>query len=366
MRQLVKIKQRMADNLEHLPNYTCTATIERFRSSVRFQSTAKEEPWESVDVQQVEVALVGDKEWFSRPGAGRLETHDLRDLIPSGLVSSGDYANHARAVFASNLPRFEYAGTEDMSSGTAVRFRYVVSLLNSGYHIRSGATGANVAFHGTFWADASSGDLLRLDLVPDDIPLETKLAGASTTVEYARMRIGDADFLLPRRTELTVARRLGSAERNRMTFAQCRQYLAESTVSFQQPDRLPAGLALTLALDADIDADRLRGGAAVFAKLVSEVRNPQGLLIPAHAVVRGRVLQAERQPGPPPMVGVILEFDEIVANEHHFHFNAVLERVNGRQRVRRTLEPNPRPGVISLLVQQPVRLGGLVSTWRTQ
>ncbi len=360
MRQLVKIKQRMAANLNNLPNYTCQAAIERFRDPT------KTGQWERVDLHQVEVALVGEDEWFSRPGAGRLETRDLRDFIPTGLLSTGDYANHARSVFISQAPRFEYAGTEQAAGRDAVRFRYSVSLLNSGYRIRSGIQGAVVAFHGSFLADPSSGDLLHLDVSADDIPPDVGIAEAVTTVDYARVRIGTADFLLPERTELTVTNRLGQSERNRMTFSQCRQYGVESAVSFDPPETLPGGLLLTLELDQAFDAEGLRGGSPILAKLVSEVRSQEKILIPAGATVRGRVLQLDRRPGPAATLRMVLEFEEIVAAEHRFHFTAVVESVTERPRVRVAPESNPRPGVLSLIVIPPFRLGGLVSTWKTQ
>jgi len=359
MRQLVKIKQRMTTNLKEVPNYTCQVGIERYRRA----------PWkvqfEYFDHQQVEVALVGEDEWFNRPGAGRLETRDLRDLIPRGLVSSGDYANHARSVFISSAPTFDYVGMEQVAGRTAVRFKYNVSLLNSGYRITSGSLDAVVAYHGSIWADPSSGDLLRLDLFPDDIPLELGIAASGTTVDYASMRIGNADFLLPERTELTVTRRQGSAERNRMTFTQCRQYGTESAVSFGPTDTLPAGLTVTLGLDS-LDLERARGGDPIFAKVVSEVRSQEQNLIPAGATVRGRVLQIDRRPGPPPQLRVALEFDEIMTAEHRFYFIAVVRSVTERRQVRRLLEPNTRLGVLSLIVQSPFRLSGLVSTWKTQ
>jgi len=360
MRQLVKIKQRMAANLNNLPNYTCLAAIERH------QDPNKTGQWERVDVHQVEVALVGDDEWFSRPGAGRLETRDLRELIPTGLLSTGDYANHARSVFLSTAPTFDYAGPEPVAGRTAVRFKYNVSRLNSGYRIHSGTKGAIVAFHGSFWADPSTGDLLRLDVFTDDVPPEVGIAEATTTVDYARVRIGTADFLLPERTELTVTNRKGQAERNRMTFTQCRQYGTESAVSFEPPETLPAGLVLTLELDAAFDPERLRGGDPVTAKLASEVRSQEKVLIPAGSTVRGRVLQLDRRPGPATTFRMVLEFDQIVAGETRFHVNAVVENVTERQRVRLAPETNPRPGVLSLIVLPPARLGGLVSTWRTK
>jgi hypothetical protein len=360
MRLLVKIKQRMAANLTNLPNYVCLAAIERFRDS------AKTGQWERVDSHQLEVALVGDDEWFSRPGAGRLETRDLRELIPTGLLSTGDYANHARSVFLSAMPRFEHAGIEDLGGRATARFRYSVSLLNSGYRLRSGQTAAIVAFHGSFWADPATGDVRRLEIVADDIPPEVGISDAATTVDYQRVAIGQAGFLLPERTELTVGSRLGYAERNRMTFSQCRQYGTESAISFDPPETLPAGLTLTLELDPGLPLERLRGGDAVQAKVAAAVQSNGNPLIPAGAPVRGRVLHIERRPGPPAQIRVALEFEEIAAGERRFHFTAVLERVVETRQTRRAPESTVRPGVLPLVAEAPFRIGGLVSTWRSQ
>lgn len=359
MRQLVRIKQQMKANLSRLPNYTCMAEIERFRD------TPKSIQWERVDVHRVEVALVGGAEWFSRPGAGRLETRSLRDLIPTGLVSNGEYANHARSLFLSSNAQFEYAGMERINGRETARFRYSVSRLNSGYFVQSGSE-AVVPYHGSFWGDPQTGDLVRLTVEVVDIPPEIDIVEAVTAVDYARVRIGGEDFLLPERTDLVVVNRHGQAGRNRMTFTQCHQYGTESAVSFEPPEPLPPGLVLTLELDSAIDLEGLRGGAPILAKLVSEVRSQEKVLIPVGATVRGRVLQLDRRPGPPPQLHVVLEFDEITTAEHRYHFIAIVQSVTERQQVRRMMEPSPRLGVLSLLIQPPFRLTGLVSTWRTQ
>lgn len=362
MRQLVRIKQRMSENLRHLPNYTCLAEISRFEHGRR------DSTWLPLDSFSVEVALVGNDEWFSHPGAGRLETRDLRELVPTGLLSTGDYANHARAVFLSSDPRFEHAGVEKVNERNTVRFNYSVSLFGSGYRLSNGpGASEKVPYHGAFWADPESGDLVRLDVHTDDIPPSLDMQEAATTVDYGRVRIGATDFLLAQRTELIVIRLNGSGERNLMVFSNCRQYGTESAVSFEQQASLPAGLLLTLKLETALDSQSTHPGDAVAARVVSELQHQGEKLVPAGAAVRGRVLQLEYLPGSPPTFRVVLQFDDIAAGEAHFPFTAVLESLPDDRRLRRSSEVAALPGLLGLLVRErPFHLEGLITRWRTQ
>jgi hypothetical protein len=361
MRQLVRIKQRMSDNLRRLPNYTCQAELSRFEHGRR------DTTWLSTDSFQLEVALVGDDEWFSHPGAGRLETRNLREMIPTGLLSTGDYANHTRAVFLSSDPRFEYAGMERIGEHNTVRFNYKVSLFGSGYRMSLGPVSEKVAYHGSFWGDPETGDLVRLDVHTDDMPPSLDMQEAATTVDYARVRIGATDFLLPQRTELVVVRLNGAGERNQMLFSHCRQYGTESAVSFEQPASLPAGLTLALKLATALDSQNTHPGDAVAAEVVAELRHQGERLVPAGAKVRGRVLQLENLTGTPPTVRVVLQFDDIAAGEIQFPFTAVLESLPDDRRLRRSTEVTPLPGILAMLVRErPFHLEGLVTRWRTQ
>src|SRR5262245_31211795 len=70
---LARIKVRAAENLTHLPNYTCLETVERSsrRASGKFQL---------VDVLRVEVAFAGNKEMFAWPGSLKFDDRDLTDM----------------------------------------------------------------------------------------------------------------------------------------------------------------------------------------------------------------------------------------------------------------------------------------------
>jgi hypothetical protein len=56
---------------------------------------------------------------------------------------------------------------------------------------------AVVGFHGSFYVDPDTLEVRRLGVVAEDIPAELELTAAETRVDYARLRIGDDEFLLP-------------------------------------------------------------------------------------------------------------------------------------------------------------------------
>ena len=72
---LARIKQRMAQNLSRMPDYTCLETIERFRSVPRSEAL------KLVDTLRLEVAHVGIKELYSWPGAQRFEDRDVAEIV---------------------------------------------------------------------------------------------------------------------------------------------------------------------------------------------------------------------------------------------------------------------------------------------
>ncbi len=351
--RLAQIKHRMAENLEHLPNYICFATIERLHRP------AGNRPFHPVDTLRLEVAQVGDQELFAWPGEGRLEEKDLRKMVTGGMVATGDFALHARSLFRTNAPTFTYAGEEQSRGRRALRYDYRVSRLLSGYRIRIGGDEAEVPYHGSFWADAQSLELLGLDVIADEIPSELGVSRAVTRIEYAKMRIGNSDFLLPQSAELTLEDRGGSASRNRTQFTHCRHYTAESVVSFDVPAEpssgapaekkiteldLPAGLMLEFKLETQLDSQKSAVGDLLAARLLRDVKQGEKVLLPAGATIAGRIRILEKRAagsGLDAHYVVGLEFSEIEFEQTHARFLAQLESLGSASGVSRG-PPSPR------------------------
>src|SRR5436309_367251 len=89
---LARIKRRMPEELNPLPNYTCLETMDRYVAAHR----GKMKP---IDRIRIQVAIVDDKELYSWPGARPFEDSSLGDMVNSGFISDGDFVAMARNVF---------------------------------------------------------------------------------------------------------------------------------------------------------------------------------------------------------------------------------------------------------------------------
>src|SRR5450756_2396414 len=89
---LAKIKVKMAENLNRLPNYTCKQTVERSRR----RTPARK--FELLDTVRLEVALVEGKELYGWPGANRIVESEIGHLV-GGTIGNGDFGLLARAFF---------------------------------------------------------------------------------------------------------------------------------------------------------------------------------------------------------------------------------------------------------------------------
>lgn len=330
---LSRIKRNMAENLQRLPNYTCLETIERS------ESAAPSRPFAVVDVLRLEVAQVGKEELFAWPGSRRFEEKDLGRLVGVGIIGTGDFALHVRSVFGSIVPTFAYLGEEDLNGRRAHRYQFRVSRLLSGYTIRAQGGKSVVPYHGSFWADAESLELLLMEVRVEEIPPELGILSAVTRIQYAKTRIGDSAFLLPQSAELLLTRRTGNISRNRIEFTHCRQFGTQTVVSFEIPDtqpaarksnpvteiELPPGLSIQVELETVVDSGQSVVGDPIRGRVAKEVLHNERVIVPRGAVLTGRIRTLGRYSGPSTRYMVGLEFAQLEFDGAHARFFARLE-----------------------------------------
>jgi len=302
---LGRIKGKVAENLRRLPNYTCTQTIVR---SLRRKPTAR---LQRLDTVRLEVAYVGGKELYGWPGSGRIDQPQITKLI-SGTIGNGDFAVLPSSIFLGESAHFHYNSETTVDGKPAIRYDYVVPQLASGYQIQAGAAAAIVGYHGSFWVDHDTLDLLRLEVSADDIPNKLKLASAVDRMEYDRVSIGDSEFLLPRGAEMDITDSLGIENHNRMRLQACHQFVGQSALSFEKfpgenfmaPSKptlarldLPDDFRMEVALDTPIDSSSSAIGDAVEALLKQNVRVSSDAVVPKGAKVSGHIARLEKRGG---------------------------------------------------------------------
>jgi hypothetical protein len=265
-----RIREHMREYVAHLPDYTCRITLERFR---RPKARA---PFEQSDRLRLEVAYAGGQELYSWPGDDRFEA-GIEDLLPGhGMVSNGSYALHVRNLFLRDGAEFAAPREEKCQDHPCVRLDFHIPAARSGYSLSAGNGSAPAPLAGSAWFDATTLDIVRLEVRVDEAPRSVRIAATRETTVYARARIGDVEFVVPGVSELMLRDRDGSELLNRSRFDQYRRYAGSATVSYAPAGDVPVPAAptarakaprvgqqvadqVTAALDAEIGEDAAIG-----------------------------------------------------------------------------------------------------------
>jgi len=312
--------QAMARNLE---KYVCTETVDR-----SYFQRAESSHLVSTDRVRLEVSLAQGRELHSWPGATRFDARDVDALIRNGPVSTGAFGGYLASVFEQPAVTFEYAGEQTANGRAMFEYRYRVPVEASRFEVRAATAWRPAAYEGSFQIDPESLELTQLMVRTRELPAGTGFGKASTALEYQRVHIGDSDVVLPRHSQLDIVMDEGREARNVTTFSKCREYQAESAISFDALAGvestaargggrgrvvLPIGLPVVLALMEPIDSATSAAGDEIAAKVVKPVRRAGSaeVLIPAGAIARGRIRRIEHHLQPAPYFLVAIAFNRV-------------------------------------------------------
>ena len=183
---------------------------------------------------------------------------------------------------------------------------------------------------------------MHLTVQTSDIAAETGVCEATTTLDYRRFRLFDADFLLPIETRMRIINHNGSEDDNRTVYTGCHQFLGESTLKVDPPPdaadssssknpaapfvTLPAGLPFTLIFTQDIDTATAAAGDVVTAKLAGAIRAHSKVLVPEGAAVRGRIVRIQRSYGFDSSWKLVVKLETIEASGAAVPLMATAER----------------------------------------
>jgi hypothetical protein len=333
-----RIRVRVARDLNRLPNYTCVETIER---SVQLPGSKR---FELQDLVRLEVALVDNAEMFAWPGSREFQSRALRELVSGGAIGNGSFALHARSVFSSSAASVDFVGPATVEGRPAVEYRYNIPRARSTFILRHGDVEAPVGYGGSFFVDPNSDELMRLEVRANDIPEKLGIPAESEILDYQRVKLGDAAFLLPKASEMLMSTYDGATSRNKTTFSGCKQYSTESTLIFADPTDpeglpalaapnevrdVPVGLKMDVKLVTPLVWTKSAVGDAVTALVRRDVKVDKRVVIPKGSQLKGRLLCLERRPdatgGSAYLVAV--RFDELLANKWRGTVKTQLEEV---------------------------------------
>lgn len=363
---LERIRARVKESLHHLPDYVCDQTVQRWRTA------GSGKPWDRQDTLRLEVSLIGGQEAYGWSGGGRLGDRELGELIGRGSVGTGSFALHARNVFSS-APGYIYVGEVDLADGRkAVRYDFEVYQDRSAYRVRVPPKEAIVAYRGAFWVHPETLDLIKLTVEADEMPAGIPVAGISDSVEYTRVSIGGAPYLLPKAAEFVLIGAEGERSRNLTQFEACRQYAAESKLVFDgqtvpEPAAapaeshsviLPAREVIELALDTEIDPLSAEVGGEVRALVAKPIKDGATVLAAEGTPVIGRLTRLDREDLPFPHFVLAFEFHTLDLAGRAAPFRATMVDAVGKgvmrvqKRFMPTFDKRRKAPVMSILVRE--------------
>jgi len=227
---LQRIRDHLAAHLSQLHNYTCHVAIDRL---VQGLSPSR---LDQRDRAEFDVAFLGDRELFSKPGESRFEHQSINRVVQMGMIGDDILGSHDDDLFSSDVATLKYAGSCQKDGHKTFRYNFSVPKASSRLFVSQANSGnAMVGYQGSFWVDSKSLDLVRLEWSADDIPSSVGISEVRRSMRYKVVRVGNSDFLLPIHSELTSFDRAGRYRLNVVSLERCLEYTGQSVVTFGEP-----------------------------------------------------------------------------------------------------------------------------------
>ena len=158
-----------------------------------------------------------------------------------GTVSQGEFGSMMKKIFEPETQtRFEWERWATLRGRRTYVFSYDVEQKRSEYHVSVDHTLDIIpAYRGMIYIDRDTKMITRVTLIPYDLPAGFPIRDIKTTLDYDFTKIGDADFMLPLRAEVTSVRSAHVMSRNDIEFRNYRKFGTESTIKFDVPEPLP-------------------------------------------------------------------------------------------------------------------------------
>jgi hypothetical protein len=335
----------MREVLTRLNNYSCIMHITRYEQGRRDPSLKQ------VDAVRLQVNSRDGAESFALPG-GVASGNQLRDLVSTGLVSNGFFQGYAHILFVTrDIQRLRFLGLDGDPARGLLRYQFVMDPVKASMVLQLSARRSNVPLQGEFWISQKD-FLLRRLVIENAVPVTMHgVQRLLYIMDWGVVVTPGGRFLLPQSAELWVFRSSGETLRNDVALAQCREYVAESTIRFEldEPDEdgeettaavgsppsastppppgfLPAGLKLNLRLAEKLNLASLQVGDVFEARLESAVKHRGKTLLAEGTLVQGRIRRLDYPLHPIPHTVLWLEFPTIRGRDQEYSFLADLRK----------------------------------------
>jgi len=350
-----EIIQRATDRVlasaEHIPSYTCVETVTReyywpaastLPRACPVLMALRQHPTPDMvlrramsDRLRLDVTLTGKREIFSWVGASRFDDEPIDHLVGAGPIGTGAFGGFLKVIFKQDVKKFNFEGHAEVDGRSLMAYTFQVAKENSSYTVKVPNSWIYAAYGGTVLVDPETGDVVQLTVKTADLPAATSSCEISLNLDLKMVKIGDSEFLLPAQARERYVMTTGDETENTTTFAGCRKYRGESTVSFMAPEqgqadfsgglaggslrsappaavRVPAGQGFAMELTDPIASSTAAAGDIFSGKLVTALRDERRrTLARAGSLVEGRLLRVERHHLAPATTILVLKLESV-------------------------------------------------------
>ena len=318
---LARLRDRVVQQARGVPNHTCIETVLRDRyepaagranRSCDTLLAARKQAGNRLrldvtDWLRLDVGVAGGREIFSWVGAPKFEDADIDELFPTGSFGTGPFAAMLLTLFSDGNPHFILEGETELEGRRVLEYSFRVSRDDSHHRVKTHEGWIVTGYTGALYIDPRTSDLVRFEVRTEELPAETEACEVDTTLDYSRVPIRGLEYLLPTATRQRFIGRDGTESENSVSFASCREFQGESTVTFGRPagtelsvarppvPTLPPGLPLAVEMTSSFPFGEAAAGDRIEGRLLEPLRDPksQKVLAPAGAPVAGRLTRVE-------------------------------------------------------------------------
>ncbi len=160
------------------------------------------------------------------------------------LITEGEFGTLMEGVFApATEAEFSWAGWQMLRGRRVAVFNYAIDQQHSNTNLSLDDVKKDyLPYHGSIYADADSGAILRITSILTDFPDELLTNSMSTVVDYEPISIGGQSYLLPAAAVASDGTPTRS-DRNELEFRNYRKFETNSRITFASDDERTTGPA---------------------------------------------------------------------------------------------------------------------------
>jgi hypothetical protein len=207
-----------------LPNFVCVEITDR---SVDPSGNGR---WRSKDSFAEALRFLNNHETRKTLEVnGQPSTQERADM--KGPISLGEFGDLLSSVFQpGSKTEFHWKETAALARNRVQVFEYRVNKQNNSMLLSDSGGQVYTGFHGLVYIDGSTMGVRRITMEADDLPNDFSIRGASVSVDYDYVPVGEHDYLMPVRGTIRVRRGRHEVDLNQIVFQDYRRFASQTKI----------------------------------------------------------------------------------------------------------------------------------------